>query len=45
MIGGIGELFRKVERTPAPLSAVQAPERAASNVTGGRVSGGRIALP
>jgi penicillin-binding protein 1A len=45
VIGGIGELFRKVERAPAPLSGVQAPERAASNVTGGRVTGGRVALP
>ena len=47
VIGGLGDLFRTVERPAAALTGFSEPARAAANIgpSGMRPAGGRIALP
>jgi penicillin-binding protein 1A len=47
VIGGMGDLFRNVDRAPGPRASLSAPERAAANFVGSsaRTSGGRTAWP
>jgi penicillin-binding protein 1A len=47
VIGGMGDLFRNVDRAPGPRASLSVPERAAANFVDGsaRTSGGRTALP
>jgi penicillin-binding protein 1A len=46
VIGGMGNLFRDVERAPSPRASAPTPERAAANIANdGARAGGRIALP
>jgi penicillin-binding protein 1A len=44
VIGGMGELFRNVDRAPGPRAILAVPERAAASGAA-RGDGGRIALP
>jgi penicillin-binding protein 1A len=45
IIGGMGNLFRDVERAPSPRAAASTPERAAANTASDLRSAGRTALP